>query len=261
MTHLKMATSRKVAAYCRVSTIEQKKKGLGMDVQIRDVSLAAQHHGLCVEEFYKDEAESGAAENRKELNRLRRDCKRGEIGVLVIPALDRLSRDVRIAEDLFWMFGRHGVRVLIADMPNYDSTNRRDVMIRQIREAIAEENRKDIIERLWKGRQERVRKGRSPGGNVPYGYRRRAKKLLPHVTEVEVVRLIFMWEAEKLPASNIASKLNQQGKVRRNGSPWIGRQVLDVIRRRELYEKGVVRYGDVAGVNARLILLDDQNAA
>jgi hypothetical protein len=35
----------------------------------------------------------------------------------------------------------------------YSGQNRRDVLIRQIREAIAEENRKDIIERLWKGRQ------------------------------------------------------------------------------------------------------------
>jgi len=50
------------------------------------------------------------------------------------------------------------VDVLIADMPTYNSRDRKDVLIRQIREAIAEENRKDIIDRLWKGRQERVRK-------------------------------------------------------------------------------------------------------
>ena len=43
-------------------------------------------------------------------------------------------------------------------MPNYNGKDRKDVLIRQIREAIAEENRKEIIERLWKGRQERVRR-------------------------------------------------------------------------------------------------------
>ncbi len=51
-------------------------------------------------------------------------------------------------------------------------------LIRQIREAIAEDNRKEIIERLLKGRQERVRKGHSAGGNVPYGYRRERKTLV-----------------------------------------------------------------------------------
>ena len=59
-------------------------------------------------------------------------------GVVIIPQLDRLSRDVRIAENLFWKFNQLGIRVLIADMPTYDHTNRRDVLIRQIREAIAE---------------------------------------------------------------------------------------------------------------------------
>ena len=63
-------------------------------------------------------------------------------------------------------FGGFGIQVLIADMPYYSGKNRRDVLIRQIREAIAEDNRKEIIERLLKGRQERVRKGRAPGGNL-----------------------------------------------------------------------------------------------
>lgn len=80
---------------------------------------------------------------------------------------------------------------LSADMPTYNGKDRKDVMIRQILEAIAEENRKDIIERLWKGRQERVLKGLPPGGNVPYGYRRNGKGLAPDQKEAETVRTIF----------------------------------------------------------------------
>ncbi len=68
-------------------------------------------------------------------------------------------------------------------MPTYNDRDRKDVLIRQIREAIAEENRKDIIERLWKGRQERVRRGLPPGGNVPYGYRRNGAGLIRHEEE------------------------------------------------------------------------------
>jgi hypothetical protein len=51
--------------------------------------------------------------------------------------------------ELFHEFEKLGVQVLIADMPIYNGKDRRDVLIRQIREVIAEENRKDIIERLW----------------------------------------------------------------------------------------------------------------
>ena len=59
---------------------------------------------------------------------------------------------------------------MIADMPMHNGQNRRDVLIRQIREAIAENNRKEIIERLLKGRLERVRKGHFPGGKSPCAY-------------------------------------------------------------------------------------------
>src|SRR5207247_2389324 len=107
------ATCEEVAAYCRVSTLEQKKKGLGMDIQLRDVTGFAEAQGLTIARFYRDEAQSGAAENRKQLKNLLRDCERGVIGTIIIPSLDRLSRDVRIAENLFWRFDQLGIRVLI----------------------------------------------------------------------------------------------------------------------------------------------------
>ena len=47
----------------------------------------------------------------------------------------------------------------ICQLPTYNGRDRKNVLIRQIREAIAQENRKDSIERLWKERQQRIRKG------------------------------------------------------------------------------------------------------
>lgn len=137
-----MGFDRPVVAYCRVSTLEQKRRGYGIDIQVRDIQAFAERQGLLVARFYRDEAESGIKEDRKALRRLLRDCRAGRVGSVILPSLDRLSRDVRIA-----------------DMPSYNGRDRKDVLVRQIREAIAEENRKDIIERLWKGRQERVRRG------------------------------------------------------------------------------------------------------
>lgn len=81
--------------------------------------------------------------------------------------------------------------MLIADRPTYDSQNRKDVLVRHIREAIAEDNRKEIIERLLKGRQGRARRGLFPGGNVPYGYRRNGKGLKIEPEEAKVVETIF----------------------------------------------------------------------
>ena len=250
-----MHQDKKAAAYCRVSTLEQKKKGLGLDVQIRDVKNFADAQSLVIDRVYPDAAESGVKEDRRELRRLLRDCRSGRIGTVIIPSLDRLSRDLRLSENLFWQFAQLGVQVLIADMPNYNASDRRDVLLRQIRAAIAEENRKEIIERLWKGRQERTRQGKWPGGNVPYGFRRYDKKLIENASESETVRLMFGLSEGGASGAEIARKLNDADLKRRNGAEWTARQVRAVLANRALYEKGIVQYGEVRAENEKLILL------
>ncbi|MGH9460200.1 MAG: recombinase family protein [Vicinamibacteria bacterium] len=250
-----MEPKKSVAAYCRVSTMEQKRRGYGIDVQIRDVTLFAERQELFIRRFYRDEAESGIAEDRKELKKLLQDCRAGRVGTVIIPSLDRLSRDVRLAENLFHEFEKRGVQVLIADMPTYNGKDRKDVLIRQIREAIAEENRKDIIERLWKGRQERVRRGLAPGGNVPYGYRRNGAGLIRHEEEAAVVRRIFELAACSKTKEATAKILEAEGLMRRNGKPWTRRQVSAVLAHAPLYRDGIIRYGEVEARRPELALL------
>jgi site-specific DNA recombinase len=250
-----MEGKKLVVAYCRVSTLEQKRNGLGLEIQIRDATLFAQAQGLFIDQFYRDEGESGVLEDRPQLKRLLHECRLHRVGTVIIPSLDRLSRDVRIAENLFWRFQRYGVRVLIADMPTYNGQDRRDVLLRQIREAIAEDNRKEIVERLLKGRQERVRKGHSPGGNVPYGYRIEKKTLIPYSAEADIVREIIRLNRRGIPVAGIVDALNHRCAKRRNGKPWTARQIRAVLSRREIYERGKVHYGNVEGQDERLILI------
>ena len=243
-----------VVAYCRVSTLEQKKKGHGIDIQIRDVTLFAERHGLLVEKFYKDEAVSGIKEERNGLRALMRACKSNRIGSIIFPSLDRLSREVRIAENVFHDLKRLGVRVLIADMPYYNG-ERKDILIRQILEAIAEEGRRDIIERLKKGRQERVRKGLFPGGNLPYGYTRTGKVVAVNPPESDIVNRIYELASQGLSGQTIANSLNQDGYIRRNGNQWTQRQVCKILQSERLYKEGLVHYGEVSGVGKLPVLL------
>jgi len=246
---------KRVVAYCRVSTLEQKKKGHGIDIQIRDVTLFADRHGLKVERFYKDEGESGVKEERKALGQLMRACKNKRIETIILPSLDRLSREVRIAENLFHELKYLGVKVLIADMPYYNG-ERKDILIRQILEAIAEENRRDIIERLKKGRQERTRKGLFPGGNLPYGYMRKGKSISVHPHEAEIVNQIYMLCSQGLSGYAIADNLNRIGYRKRNGNPWTQRQVCRILNNENLYLTGRMHYGDAFGENEFMAFLN-----
>lgn len=137
-------------------------------------------------------------------------------------------------------------QVLIADMPNYNGQDRRDVLIRQIREAIAEDNRKEIIERLLKGRQERVRKGLFPGGTLPYGYKREGKKLLFNPVEVAAVVDVFRMKEQGKTLTEIARALDAKGLRLRNGGPWTVRQVLSILAHRDFYEEGRIHYGSAS---------------
>jgi DNA invertase Pin-like site-specific DNA recombinase len=150
--------------------------------------------------------------------------------------------------------------VLIADMPAYNGRDRKDVLVRQIREAIAEENRKEIIERLWKGRQERVRRGLFPGGNVPYGFRRVGKTLEVEPAEAEIVRRIFALAEVGRGPTAVARVLNADRLARRNHQPWTQRQVATSLARRNFYRGGLIRYGVVVGTNEDLVLVASRHA-
>lgn len=246
---------KKVVAYCRVSTLEQKKRGHGIDIQIRDVTVFAERHGLSVEKFYRDEGESGVKEDRKALRALMRACKNNRIETIILPSLDRLSREVRIAENLFYELKNLGVKVLIADMPYYNG-ERKDILIRQILEAIAEENRRDIIDRLKKGRQERTRKGLFPGGNLPYGYMRKGKSISVHPSESHIVNQIYMLSSRGLSGYSIADDLNRSGHKRRNGNSWTQRQVCRILKNESLYLTGRMHYGEAFGENLFMAFLN-----
>lgn len=244
-----------VAAYCRVSTLEQKKKGYGIDIQAREIEGYAKIFGIKINEFYVDEARSGVSEDRRALRRLIRDCRGGKVQAFIVSSLDRLSRDLRFTENLLYDLHNLGVRVFIADMPHYDSNNRKDVLIRQIKAAIAEENRKEIIERLKKGREERIRKGKLAGGTLPYGYMRNSKEIKKNPQEAEIIKTIFSLSDRQESGQEIANYLNENGYRRRNGTPWTQRQVWSILSREDLYKRGIVKYGEVMGENKDLIIV------
>lgn len=250
-----MQNKKIVAAYCRVSTLEQKKKGYGIDIQKRDIERYAEALGMPIDDFYIDEARSGVSERRTALNKLVRDCKTGRVSAVIMSSLDRLSRDLRFTENLIHDLGEAGVKVLIADMPNYDGSNRKDVLIRQIKEAIAEENRKEIIERLKKGREERTRKGNMAGGNLPYGYMRQGKEIRINSQEAEVVKGIFTLSRQGINCGEIAARFKKQGYNRRNGKTWTPRQVSATLGRENLYRNGIIKYGEAIGENKELIII------
>ena len=114
--------------------------------------------------------------------------------------------------------------------------------------------RKEIVERMKKGREERTRRGKIAGGTLPYGYMRNSKDIKKDPQEAEIVRAIFSFNGNK-SGQEIADYLNEKGYSRRNGTEWTQRQVWAILNRENLYRKGVITYGEIRTENRELIIV------
>lgn len=86
---------KKVALYSRVSTQEQREKGLSVAAQRQALLKYCEEKGYTVYEEYLDEGVSaGALKKRKGMNRLLDDCRAGKIELILFTKLDRWFRHV-----------------------------------------------------------------------------------------------------------------------------------------------------------------------
>ena len=98
-----------VANYCRVSTREQAEFGFSLlDQQEKNLfwlkMFPEEYPEGTVVRNYVDEGESAGSLNRKEMNRLMVDVSNGEIDVIIVHNLDRLTRRLKDLIHLLELF-------------------------------------------------------------------------------------------------------------------------------------------------------------
>lgn len=87
-------TCKRVAIYCRVSTMEQQRDGASLQVQERKCRAYAELHDLEIADVLIDAAQSAKDLNRPGMEQLREAVAAGAVDGVVIFKLDRLSRSV-----------------------------------------------------------------------------------------------------------------------------------------------------------------------
>lgn len=94
---------KRAALYLRVSTHEQK-----TDMQLRDLQEYAERRGFVVFEIYQDTV-SGAAKERKALDRLISDAKKRRFDVVLVWKFDRFARSLKMLIDALALFEELGI--------------------------------------------------------------------------------------------------------------------------------------------------------
>jgi site-specific DNA recombinase len=191
---------KRAAIYCRVSTDNQEKEGTSLDTHFSG-------------------AESGLTLDRPNLNKLREHVWNGEIDVVVVYCLDRVSRDpthgVLLQEEL----EKHGV-TLEAVTETIESTEL-GKLISYIRGFASKLEAEKIRERTMRGKKALVREGKYPQGCgfgvYGYDWEKEKKQRLPNEYESRVINRIFTMIAEGNTMTSIARMLNEQGIKTKGG--------------------------------------------
>lgn len=139
--------------YARVSTSQQ-----SLDIQIR----ALRDAGVKANRIFTDKA-SGSSTDRKGLELLRMKVEEGD--VILVKKLDRLGRDTADMIQLIKTFDAQGVAVRFID-DGIGTDGEMGKMVVTILSAVAQAERRRILERTNEGRQEAKLKG------IKFGRRR-----------------------------------------------------------------------------------------
>lgn len=121
---------------------------------------------------YSDEDFTGANTNRPELQRLLVDIKDGQIDVLIVYQLDRLSRDVRDFANIYATLEEHRVH-FVSVKENIDTTTPIGRAMMYVTVVFAQMERETIAARVTDNMIGLAKKGFWTGGNPPHGYVRK----------------------------------------------------------------------------------------
>lgn len=210
---------RAVVGYIRVSTKEQAETKLSLTHQEEKIRALAVAHDHNLTRMYNDAAESAKDLNRPKVQELLREVEAGRIGHVIIYKLDRLIRNVENLGYLLRLFEKKGV-TLSSVQESLDTSTASGRMVVNLLGMIAQWERETIAERTQVALDVKRKRGEKLGGIMPYGYRVKSGKLIPHDAEQKILRGVLKARKEGRGYQDIAEALNEQRVKPRKAARW-----------------------------------------
>jgi site-specific DNA recombinase len=222
-----MTTSKRAAIYARFSSDLQRDRSI--EDQFKLCEDYCRKEGLAVVARFDDRARSGASVlGRDGLMGLMEAAIAGAIDVVVVEALDRLSRD---QEDLAGLYKRLSFKGIVIRAVHDGEADEIQVGIRGLVGALY---LKDLAHKVRRGQAGVIRDGRAAGG-LTYGYRPVAgrpgeRDIVAH--EADVVRRIFALYAGGASVRAIVAELNSERIPPPLGRVWMPSTLMGSRQRR-----------------------------
>lgn len=198
-------TSGEEAIDDEFSSIEaQRQAGLNYIASQRGLNWAP------VASEYNDTNISGGTLARNALSRLLADIESGEINVVVVYKLDRISRSMKDFSELMEVFDQHQV-VLVSVTQHLNSQDALGRFAIHTLMSFAQFEREIIGERIRDKIAVTRRKGLWIGSVPPLGYDVKNQHLIINESEAKIVQLIFKRLVELESMSELVLELDNEG--------------------------------------------------
>ena len=236
-TKLGGSTERPLAlGYTRVSTDEQVRDGVSLDVQRTRIEAYAVAKGLQLTNVLTDEGCSGKSMERPGIKELLKQCQQGTVANVIVWKLDRLTRRTRhllsLVEDIF--LARNVELHSVSESLDTSTPHGRFVLT--LFGGLAQMERELIGERTKAALAYKRERGQ-PTSHPPLGFASNGSKkrmdMIPE--ELAIVRRILDLRQRGRSYRMIARQLNSQGVPTKRGRRWASETVRKVVQRRSWY--------------------------
>lgn len=237
----------RAAIYVRVSTDEQKIRGLSIEAQETALRAWAKEHGFGIVEVYNDAGISARKKytKRPALQRLLTDVECGKIDIILFTKLDRWFRNIADYYQVQEVLDKYNVtwKTIHEDYDTLTASGRLKVNIML---SVAQDEADRDSERIKAVFESKRAKGEIVTGSVPTGYIIENKKLMKDPKWQPVIETFF--EMFALVKSTYEARLETE---RRTGAA-VSYQLADLLLKKQCYA------GTFAGVSCPQYITPEQ---
>ena len=206
---------KRCAVYCRVSSderLDQEFNSIDAQKEAGHAYVASQRSEgwIPVADDYDDPGFSGGNTERPGLKRLMADIERGQIDIVVVYKIDRLTRSLADFSKMVEVFERHGVS-FVSVTQQFNTTTSMGRLMLNVLLSFAQFEREVTGERIRDKIAASKRKGMWMGGVPPLGYDVENRRLVPNEREAKLIRHIFQRFVELGSSTALVKELKLDG--------------------------------------------------
>jgi len=222
----------KAIGYIRVSTEEQAKRGISLEVQREKIRAYCELKDMELVRIFSDPGKSAKNLNRPGMQKLLKMVNEKKIDAVIIWKLDRMFRSVINSLETTQLFDKQGIG-FHSISESIDTKSAMGRFFFTLLSAVAELERGQISERVSSALQYLKKNGRRAGA-VAYGWEADLNgKLYQNKEEQRIITKIKNYRELRFNYSKIAQLLNDKDILTKNGKAWFPQSVKNVLKYKE----------------------------